>query len=156
MRVRDLLLGHLLYIALRLSVAVTVFAAVAALFGAFHSAWALAAIPAAVLCGLAQATPVVAFAITLRSEISLAALYRFVILPVSLFSGAFFPVAQLPVVIEQAAYLTPLWHGVDLCRDLALGEAILVPVLGHLAYLAAWLVAGYLLALRAYTRRLEP
>lgn len=156
MRVQDLLLGHLVFIALRLTVSVAVFAAVGVLFGAFDSAWVLAAIPVAVLCGLAHATPVAAFAIGLRSEISLAALYRFVILPVSLFSGAFFPVQQLPVGLEQLAYLTPLWHGVDLSRELTLGRATALPALGHLAYLAAWLVGGYVLALRAYARRLAP
>ncbi len=156
LRVRDLLLGHLLYIAARVAVGVAIFVAVGALFGAFTSVWALAAVPSAVLCGLAHATPIAAFAITRRSEISLAAFYRFVILPVSLFSGAFFPVSQLPAGLEQLAYLTPLWHGVDLCRDLALGDAALVASLGHVAYLGAWLAVGYVLALRGYTRRLEP
>jgi lipooligosaccharide transport system permease protein len=109
-----------------------------------------------VLCGLAHAAPVAAFAITRRIEMSIAALYRFVILPMSLFSGAFFPVSQLPVGIEQAAYLTPLWHGVDLCRDLALGDAALAGSVGHVVYLAAWMVGGYLVAVRLYARRLTP
>ena len=30
---------------------------------------------------------------------------------------------QLPDWLEPVAWLTPLWHGVDLCRDLALGDA---------------------------------
>ncbi len=156
LRIRDVLTGHLLYITLKLTAAITVFTLVGALFGAFDSIWVLAAAPAAVLCGLAHAAPVAAFAITRRSEISIAAFYRFVILPTSLFSGAFFPVSQLPVVIEQAAYVIPLWHGVDLCRDLALGDAALLASAGHVAYLALWAVAGYVLAARMYTRRLEP
>jgi lipooligosaccharide transport system permease protein len=156
LRTRDVLTGHLLYIALKLSVAVTVFTAIAALFGAFSSAWVVLAGPAAVLCGLAHAAPISAFAVTRRSEISLAAFYRFVILPTSLFSGAFFPVSQLPAGIEQFAYVTPLWHGVDLCRDLALGNASMTACVGHVAYLLVWAVAGYALALRMYTRRLAP
>lgn len=156
LRTRDLLTGHLLYVAVKLTASVTVFTAVAACFGAFESGWVLAAMPAAVLCGLAHAAPVAAFAITRRIEMSIAAFYRFVVLPMSLFSGAFFPVAQLPVGIEQVAYVTPLWHGVDLCRDLALEEAALAPSLGHVAYLALWLVGGYVLAVRFYVRRLTP
>ncbi len=156
LRTRDVLSGHLLYVAVKLTAAVTVFALIAALFGAFESAWALVAVPAAVLCGLAHAAPVAAFAITRRIEMSIAAFYRFVVLPMSLFSGAFFPVSQLPVGVEQAAYMTPLWHGVDLCRDLALGEAAVASSLGHVAYLTLWLVGGYLLALRLYSRRLAP
>ena len=156
LRTRDLLTGHLLYVAVKLTATVTVFTAIAALFGAFDSPTVLAAVPAAVLCGLAHAAPVAAFAITRRIEMSIAAVYRFVILPTSLFSGAFFPVSQLPVGVEQAAYLTPLWHGVDLCRDLALGDASLAASLGHVGYLAVWVVAGYLAALRLYARRLAP
>jgi lipooligosaccharide transport system permease protein len=152
----DVLTGHLIFVALKVTATVTIFAAVAALFGSFDSVWVLAAIPAAVLCGMAQAAPVAAFSISMRSEIQLAAFYRFVVLPVSLFSGAFFPVSQLPVGIEQLAYLTPLWHGVDLCRDLALDDATVAGAAGHVAYLTAWLVLGCLLARRMYVRRLEP
>ncbi len=156
LRTRDVLTGHLLYIGLKLTVSVTVFTAVASLFGAFESGWVLAAVPAAVLCGLAHAAPVAAFAITRRIEMSVAAFYRFVVLPMSLFSGAFFPVSQLPAGVEHAAYLTPLWHGVDLCRDLALGDAAVGASVGHVAYLTAWMVGGYLVAVRLYARRLTP
>ncbi|HVE26209.1 MAG TPA: ABC transporter permease [Sporichthya sp.] len=152
----DVLTGHLIFVALKVTGTVVVCAAVAALFGAFDSAWALAAVPAAVLCGIAHAPVVAGISISLRSEIQLAAFYRFVFMPISLFSGVFFPVAQLPVGIEQVAYATPLWHGVDLCRDLALGEAAFAPSAGHVAYLALWAVAGYALARRMYVRRLEP
>ena len=41
--------------------------------------------------------------------------------PLFLFSGTFFPVTQLPPVLRWIAYVTPLWHGVALCRGLALG-----------------------------------
>ena len=42
-------------------------------------------------------------------------------MPLFLFGGVFYPVTQLPLVLEQLAYLTPLWHGVALSRALALG-----------------------------------
>ncbi len=44
-------------------------------------------------------------------------------IPLFLFSGTFFPVSQLPALLQPLAYVTPLWHGVDLCRTLALGTA---------------------------------
>lgn len=156
MSTADVLTGHLIFVTLKLTATVVVFCTVAALFGAFHSLWVLMAVPAAVLCGMAHAAPVAAFSITLRSEIQLAAFYRFVVMPVSLFSGVFFPVSQLPAGVEQLAYVTPLWHGVDLCRDLALGDASPGSSSGHVAYLALWLVAGYALARRLYERRLQP
>ena len=49
---------------------------------------------------------------------------RFGIMPMFLFSGTFFPITQLPTGLQRIAYLTPLWHGVDLCRTLCLGTAV--------------------------------
>ena len=71
-----------------------------------------------------------------------------------LFSGTFFPVTQLPQGFREIAYVTPLWHAVDLMRHLTLGTATLWPALGHVAYLLAWAVAGLALARRTYTNRL--
>ncbi|MGQ0630249.1 MAG: ABC transporter permease [Sporichthyaceae bacterium] len=156
LRTADIFAGHMLYVAVRLTVAVVIFALVGALFGAFNSLWVLLAVPAAVLCGMAHTTPSAAYAITRRSEISLAATYRFVILPVSLFSGVFFPISQLPRVLEVLAWFTPLWHGVDLCRDLALGEAAVLGSLGHLGYLLLWIAGGFAIGVRTYARRLSP
>ena len=43
-------------------------------------------------------------------------------IPMFLFSGAFFPVANLDPALEALARLTPLWHGVDLTRMLTVGR----------------------------------
>ena len=150
----DLFAGHTLYVTLRLATGMAAFALVAAAFGAWGSVWVLAAWPAAVLCGLAHATAVEAFAVTRRNDKDFAALHRFVIVPMFLFSGTFFPVAQLPAALTALAYATPLWHGVDLCRDLALGQAHPAQAGLHVAYLLAWTAAGALAAVRTYRRRL--
>jgi lipooligosaccharide transport system permease protein len=60
----------------------------------------------------------------------------------------------MPLAFEIAAYITPIWHGVELCRGLMLGTAELLPALGHVAYLLAWTIGGLLFARRAYRRRL--
>ena len=61
---------------------------------------------------------------------------------------------QLPAVLRPVAYLTPLWHGVDLCRHLALGRASFLGSLGHVAYLGLWFGGGCLVAMTTYRRRL--
>ena len=53
-------------------------------------------------------------------------IFRFLIVPMFLFSGTFFPVSQLPLVFELVAYVTPIWHGVELCRMLTLGDVELL------------------------------
>ena len=50
--------------------------------------------------------------------------------------------------------MTPIWHGVELCRGLTLGTVELGPALGHTAYLLAWTLVGFELARRSYRRRL--
>jgi lipooligosaccharide transport system permease protein len=82
-------------------------------------------------------------------------LFRFGIVPMFLFSGTFFPISQLPDVLQPVAWVVPLWHGVDLCRDLSLGQASLGISVVHVLYLLAWIVAGYAIALRSFRRRLE-
>jgi lipooligosaccharide transport system permease protein len=152
--VLDVLVGHLLYVAARVLFGSAVFLAVMTVFGAVRSPLALLTLPAAVLTGMAFATPVFAYAATTDNEAGFAALFRFVVTPLFLFGGVFFPVEQLPPVLEQLAYATPLWHGVALSRGLALGTATFGGVVLHVAYLSAWIVVGGWLAARAYRRRL--
>jgi lipooligosaccharide transport system permease protein len=152
--VLDVLVGHLLYIGARILLGAAVFLAVMAAFGATDSPLALLTLPAAVLTGLAFAAPVVAFSATVEADYAFAFLLRFVVMPLFLFGGVFYPVTQLPLVLEQLAYLTPLWHGVALARGLALGTMTATGALLHVAYLCAWIVVGFLFAARNYQRRL--
>lgn len=152
--VLDVLVGHLLYIGVRVLIGSTIFLAVMTAFGAVDSPLALLTLPAALLTGLAFATPVMAYSAVLENDYGFAVLLRFVVVPLFLFGGVFYPVAQLPLVLEQLAYLTPLWHGVALSRELALGTATVGSTLLHVAYLAVWIVVGFAFAVRNYQRRL--
>jgi lipooligosaccharide transport system permease protein len=152
--VLDVLVGHLLYIGARVLFGSAVFLAVMAAFGAVDSPLALLTLPAGVLTGLAFAAPIVAFSAVVEADHAFAMLMRFVIMPLFLFGGVFYPVSQLPPVLEQLAYLTPLWHGVALSRELALGTAALGGTLVHVAYLCGWIVVGLAFAARNYQRRL--
>jgi lipooligosaccharide transport system permease protein len=154
LRTRDLLIGHQLYVAARVCVVSAIYLVILSAFGALHSPLAILAWPAAILVGLAHSTPVSAFSAWLEREEGFNALFRFVVMPLFLFSGTFFPVTQLPHGAREIAYATPLWNGVDLMRHLTLGTASLWPSLGHVAYLLLWIVAGLAVASRMYARRL--
>jgi len=150
----DLFRGHVLFTTLRLAMNAVVFLIVMAAFGAIDSPWAIASLPAAVLTGLAFATPIEAFAITREKDTGFAMLFRFGMIPLFLFSGTFFPVSQLPAVARPLAYITPLWHGVALCRSLSLGTAQLGSSAVHVGYLLAVTLAGLYAGNRSYRRRL--
>jgi len=154
LRVRDVLAGHLTWITMRIAMGAAVFLVVMTAFGAVRSLEGVLLLPAAVLTGLAFASPICAFSVTLERDSGLTALFRFGIIPMFLFSGTFFPVSQLPAALRPVAYITPLWHGVDLCRQLALGRASFLGSLGHVAYLGAWIAAGAVIANTTYRRRL--
>jgi lipooligosaccharide transport system permease protein len=154
LRPADLFRGHLLFTTMRLVMNSAIFLVIMAAFGAVQSAWVLAAVPVAVLTGLAFAAPVEAFAVTRDKDQSFAMMFRFGMIPMFLFSGTFFPVSQLPAAIRPLAYVTPLWHGVALCRTLSLGTTTLGPALGHLAYLTVLTVAGVVAGTTTYRRRL--
>ena len=60
--------------------------------------------------------------------------------PLFLVAGTFFPISQLPDLIEPLAWLSPLWHGVEVSRGLALGGLEALPTLGHVGYLLLWVI----------------
>jgi len=153
LRVRDVILGHQAYFMFRLLLTATVYFVVIAAFGAVESPLGVLAIPVTVLVGLAFTAPLAAWAAHTQTEVSFVAIFRFVILPMFLFSGTFFPISSLPRPLEVLAWFTPLWHGVTLCRDLTLGQVGPEDLL-HLAYLLAFVAVGLVLARWTYKRRL--
>jgi lipooligosaccharide transport system permease protein len=151
-----IVVGNLVWIAIRLTMIATVFTLVMAVFGAAASPLIILAIPAAVLTGMAFAAPIAAFSATQRTPEKFNAVFRFGITPLFLFSGTFFPISNLPAAIQPVAWLSPLWHGVELSRRLALGTIAEAPALAlaHVAVLAALFVGGSAWAFRTVERRL--
>jgi lipooligosaccharide transport system permease protein len=153
-RVRDLVRGHLGWVTLRLTFVTVVYSGVMTAFGATTVVEGLLSVPPAVVTGLAFSALVMAFAANLEYEEGLASLFRFGITPLFLFSGTFFPISQLPGFIQPLAYVTPLWHGVSLCRGLALGTGFEVNPFISAGFLLALVVAGTVMATRVMRRRL--
>ena len=154
-RVADVVLGELAWVAVRLTTIATTFVLVMAAFGIPRSPLVVLAIPAAVLTGLAFAAPIMAYTATMKHSNTFNVLFRFVITPLFLFSGVFFPVDRLPDLLERVARLTPLYHGVELVRGLVLGGlSTSWPI--HIMFLAAFAACGIATALQTFRRRLQP
>jgi lipooligosaccharide transport system permease protein len=150
----DMLRGQLAYIMLRVLIAAAGFLIVLVPFGAVHSPWAFTVLPLAMLIGLASAAPVFGISATISSDNLFAVVFRFAVLPMTLFAGVFFPVQGLPPAARLPAYASPLWHGVELCRAATLGTATAWGVPVHLGVLIAWTAAGYLFARWRFAKRL--
>jgi lipooligosaccharide transport system permease protein len=154
-RIVDLVLGELAWIAVRLTTVAVAFTAVITAFGVPRSPLVLLAVPAAVLTGLAFSAPLLAYAATLKSNANFNMVFRFVITPLFLFSGVFFPLTRLPDALRLAAWGTPLFHGVELTRHLTLGTLDSPVWLVHVTYLVVMLTAGFVAARWTFTRRLR-
>ncbi|MBN9099233.1 MAG: ABC transporter permease [Pseudonocardia sp.] len=148
-------LGHLAWVAAKMAGSGAIYIVVIALVGGVTGPGIVVSLLAAVLTGAAVASLVTAFAATVETEGgAFNVIFRFVVIPMTLFSGTFFPVDRLPAVVRPLAWVSPLWHGTELARMAALGRWTLFPALGHLAYLSALLAVGVVLATRLFTRRL--
>ena len=154
MKVRDLVIGEIAWITARAAMVALAFFAVMEVVGASHSPLGPLAIGAGVLTGVAFGAPILAFSATQIRDSGFAALNRFVITPLFLFGGTFFPLERLPLALQVVAWTTPLAHGVALSRGLALGTITLGPALLHTVVPLLYIVAGTVAAVVLLRRRL--
>jgi lipooligosaccharide transport system permease protein len=146
--------GQLTWGALRLLGSTTIFLLVAVLLNAVPGPGIVFAVPLSVLAGMAFSAPVMAWSATRENAEAFSGLFRFVILPMTLFTGAFFPVSQLPDWALPLIWLTPAWHGIELARGVTFGSLAPLPALGHTGYLVALVTVGVLLGRRVFRHRL--
>lgn len=151
----EIMAGHMLFMAFRVATSSAAFIVVMEVFGVTAGWWGLAIWPAALLTGLAFATPLAAWTVTLRSYVKVNSIFRFVIMPMYMFSGTFFALNQLPHGVRAVAAVLPLAQGVDLCRSLSLGTVSATAVVAHTAYLLAFVLTGVAVARITYRRRLH-
>ena len=152
--VRDVLVGEVTWLSLRLTMVASLFWLAMAIFGVARTPASLLVIPAAVLNGLAFATPILAFTSSRRSDSGFSTVARFVIMPLFLLGGTFFPIDKLPLILQVVAWATPLAHGVALCRGVVLGNLAAGDAIAHVTVLLAFAAAGLVVAGPRLARRL--
>lgn len=152
---RHLAGAHLGFVVVRLAVTCGVFMLVLAPFGVFEGWWGpFLALGSQVLVGTAFATLVYGVSCRMRDESGFGVIFRLGVIPLFLFSGAFFPVSNLGDVGAFLARLTPLWHGVNLSRMFCL-EHVDWPVAAlNVTVLVVLCVVGWRWSVSGITRRL--
>lgn len=150
-------LGHLVAVVIRFVVQATVFWLVMLVFGAAPSGWSWLVVPIGVLTATAFGAPLQAYASTIKDEgFQFSFIQRFVVMPMFLFAGTFFPLSVMPTYLQWIGWISPVWHGTQLARAVSYGADIGLPMAAlHLAFLLACTVAGLLLGVRFYARRLR-
>ena len=145
----DISLGELAWALIRGALYTLGFMAVMVLMGLVRSPLILLTLPGAILIGFAFAAVGMAATSFMRTWQDFD-LIQLVVLPMFLFSGTFFPLDSFPEVARILIQLTPLYHGVDLLRGLAVG-VVGPATLVHVAYLLAMGLVG----LSIVSRRLD-
>ena len=154
--VLSLVLGHMLWGAVRVFMVSAIFAFVMSAFRVAPLIESLASIAPAMLVGVAMLAATTAFTSRLQEPSGLAMYFRFVVIPMFLFSGVFFPITNLPGWLQPVAVVTPIYHGVELARAITLGTTPAVTWWISVGYLSAWIAVGTILAVTPMRRRLTP
>jgi len=152
--IRSILFGELAWAAFRIGSLAAVFLLVLVVFGIVRTPLAILAVPFAMLIGTAFAACLIAFTATQKNDVGFSAIFRFVINPLFLFSGTFFPLTNLPEPLRAVAWATPLFHGVELVRGSILDQLNPATAPIHLAYLLIMFGVGAWLAERTLTKRM--
>lgn len=151
--VTDIVIGEAVWAATKSLISSTAILIVAGLLGAVAGWQAILALPVVVLTGLCFAgLALVMTAFATNYDFFL--YYNTLILtPLLLVSGVFFPLDQMPPVIQWLALLFPLTHAVDLVRPLLTGIPLTQPLL-HLLVLGGYTLGSLALAVVLIRRRL--
>jgi lipooligosaccharide transport system permease protein len=149
--------GFVLQVAVRAFATALPYWCIALLVGAMVGPWSWLGIFAALLGAAAFGLPLMAYSAHLKSESGQFALVgRFVILPLSLFSGTMFPLSVMPIWLQWIGWLSPLWHASQLARAASTGvDEPLWLLAVHVGYLLALTDVGWLLVVAVFKRKLE-
>jgi lipooligosaccharide transport system permease protein len=80
---------------------------------------------------------------------------RFIVAPMFLFSGTFYPLEQMPLFLQWIGWISPLWHSTNFARSISFG--LEVPgwlMIVHAAFLIISLVVGMIIARKQFASRL--
>jgi len=125
-------------------------------FGVLESSRAWLAIFTAIMAGAAFGALMQALAGLLENEnMFFTVLNRFVIMPLFLFSGTFYPLTNMPIYLQWIGWISPLWHATELGRWLTYGhESSTLMLYTHFIFLNSLLLIGIIASRRIFTRRL--
>jgi lipooligosaccharide transport system permease protein len=149
--------GIVIAVAARIVPTVGIYFVFMVLFGAVPSGWGVLGILVATLTGLSIGMLIMAYTATVTEDTGqMAIIMRFIITPMFLFSGTFFPLSQLPIYLQWIGWISPLWHGTQLGRVLSYGmsEPVWLSVI-HVLYPLLLAVGGWKSAQNIVTRRLN-
>jgi lipooligosaccharide transport system permease protein len=127
------------------------------LFGAIPPSSLVPLMASSLLAGVAWAAAIMAVSANLKNDDGVFAIIgRFIIAPMFLFSGTFYPINLMPIYLQWIGWISPLWHATQLGRIYTIG--IVEPAwlqATHYAYFIVMFVVSMALIYRIFKRRLS-
>jgi lipooligosaccharide transport system permease protein len=153
---RHIVNGVLIAAIIRTVLAATAYWVVLLFFGALPLGRAWLLIPLSVLAGAAFAAAMVAVTSYITEDDGYFVLVdRFIVVPLFLFSGTFYPLSSMPSFLQPIGWVSPLWHATEAGRFIAYGHSVSPAMMVvHLGFLAMVLALGLLVAYRRFERKL--
>jgi lipooligosaccharide transport system permease protein len=150
----DVVTGEIIWAASKAWLSGATILAVAAVFGLAASPLVVLTLPVAFLVGLAFASVGLIMCVLAKNWDFFSFYMTLIMTPMTMISGVFFPVEQLPRPVLVFAQVLPLYHGVELVRPLVAGHVptnIALHVLVLLAYAAAGTAIAIMFARRRFS-----
>ncbi len=148
----DIVAGEIMWSASKAWLSGATILAVAAVFGLAASPLVVLTLPVAFLVGLAFAAVGLVMTVLAKNWDFFSFYMTLIMTPMTMISGVFFPVEQLPRPVLMVAQSLPLYHGVELVRPLVAGR-MPANIAIHLLVLLAYAAAGYAAAIMIARRR---
>jgi lipooligosaccharide transport system permease protein len=147
--------GFQVAVLVRVLVSLVAFTLVMILFGIGAPLGALLLVPIGLLMATAVGFAVMSWVATQTEDRGqLSFIERFVVVPLTLFSGTYFPLETLPGFLQWIGWISPLWHAAELGRTALYGAPMLPPML-LVHYLVALAAVTCLLSVRTFRKRLD-
>lgn len=153
LEVRDVVVGEVAWAATKAAVSALCILLVAALLGAVAGWRALWALPVVLLTGLCFGAMAMVVTAVARSYEFFLYYQTLFVTPMFLLSGVFFPVREMPEVVQTLATALPLTHAVAVVRPLVTGTGVDAPA-GHLLVVAGYAALALGIAVRLVRRRM--
>jgi len=148
----DIVFAELLWASIKSMFTVAAILVVLFVIGISREPTMLLALPVLWLVGLTFAAIALVFNALARGYDFFTYYFTLVMTPMTFLSGVYFPIEQMPVVLQWLAQVLPLTHAVALVRPLIIGELPAQPVVPALV-LCAYAAGGYYLSLVLTRRR---
>lgn len=153
---RDIINGIMASAMIRTVVTVGIYEGVLLAFGAITLDVILPMFISAILTGAAFGAVMMAVTCYVKEDDGFFAIVgRFIIAPMMMFSGTFYPLESMPIYLQWIGWISPLWHGTDLGRVISYGSPQQGWItIAHWLYLALWLAVGLKFGYRKMAMRL--